>query len=91
MSKHHEHLLKLELDGAEITDAAIRNISTCKKLQSLEISFCEYLSDDSLLFLKVSHSPKYQGRYGKTFCSIKYELLTFKAPIKTKSSAFVFC
>ena len=64
VSKHHEHLLKLELDGAEITDAAIRNISTCKKLQSLEISFCEYLSDDSLQFLKVSHRPKYQGRYG---------------------------
>ena len=54
VSRHHDHLLNLELDGAEVTDAAIRNISTCKKLQSLEMPFCEYLSDDSLLFLKVS-------------------------------------
>ena len=52
MSKHYDHLVDLVLDGAEISDAAIRNITRCKKLETLELSFCECLSDDALVFLK---------------------------------------
>lgn len=47
-----EHLEEVELDGAEISDAGILELSGCRHLRHLGLSFCECLTDTSLNHLK---------------------------------------
>ena len=52
-SKYFSSLLSWELDGNELTDSAIRSVSTCHGLNTLSITFTELLTDQSLRHLKV--------------------------------------
>ena len=53
IQQHHETLQELTIDGAEITDNCYKQIATCTNLISLQSSFCEMLSDNSLIYLQV--------------------------------------
>lgn len=53
VSYHYQHLQEVELDGAEISDIGIQQLSCCKQLKHLEMSFCECLTDQSLEYLMV--------------------------------------
>lgn len=47
------NLLELMLDGAELTDKSIHHIARCAKLNKLQISFCEGLTDQALKYIQV--------------------------------------
>ncbi|XP_060573018.1 F-box/LRR-repeat protein 7-like [Ruditapes philippinarum] len=52
VEKHYLYLEEVELDGAEISDLGVEQLSHCKQLKHLGISFCECLTDQSLQYLK---------------------------------------
>lgn len=47
------NLRELMLDGAELTDKSIHHIARCAKLNKLQISFCEGLTDQALKYIQV--------------------------------------
>ena len=53
VEKQNQHLEEVELDGAEISDSGVEQLSYCKQLKHLGISFCECLTDQSLEYIKV--------------------------------------
>ena len=55
-SERRDTLEAVFLDGAELTDDSIQNLTDCSKLHTLSISFCEEFTDRSLTYLRVSFS-----------------------------------
>ncbi|XP_071087945.1 F-box/LRR-repeat protein fbxl-1-like [Haliotis cracherodii] len=49
---HKSSLKHLELDGEELTDRSISAVAKCQSLVTLNVSFCDLLSDASLEYLK---------------------------------------
>lgn len=47
------NLQELMLDGADLTDKSIHHIARCAKLNKLQISFCEGLTDQALKYIQV--------------------------------------
>lgn len=48
------NLRELMLDGADLTDKSIHHIARCAKLNKLQISFCEGLTDRALKYIQVT-------------------------------------
>lgn len=48
------NLRELMLDGADLTDKSIHHIARCAKLNKLQISFCEGLTDQALKYIQVT-------------------------------------
>lgn len=51
---HGDHLDHLDLDGVELTDAAVQALSKCDGITRLHFSFAELLTDTALLYIKVT-------------------------------------
>lgn len=64
------NLRELMLDGADLTDKSIHNIARCAKLNKLQISFCEGLTDQALKYIQtlqhLTHLKMRKGLYFST-------------------------
>ncbi|XP_045205172.2 F-box/LRR-repeat protein fbxl-1-like [Mercenaria mercenaria] len=70
VDSHYLYLEEVELDGAEISDVGLEQLSRCKQLKHLGISFCECLTDQSLEYLKELKNLVYlRLRKGSDFSS----------------------
>ncbi|XP_046582063.1 F-box/LRR-repeat protein 2-like isoform X1 [Haliotis rubra] len=50
--RHKSSLKHLELDGEELTDRSMSAVAKCQSLVTLNVSFCDLLTDASLEYLK---------------------------------------
>ena len=51
--RHQNWLQEVELDGAEFSDESFKHLSQCSQLRLFSMSFCECVTDQGLMYLKV--------------------------------------
>lgn len=48
ISSQGSSVLSVDLSGSEVTDGGLMNLRNCANLQSLNLNFCEHISDRGL-------------------------------------------